>query len=531
MENTISLLDTIIIFVYLIIVLSIGLKIKIQNKDTVEYFLAGRNLNWFVVGLSLFATNISSEHFIGLAGSGATRGLAVGQFELIAIFFLIILGWIIAPIYKRMGIFTATEFLELRFDIPTKKFFSAISIFTYLVSKIFVTLFAGGILFNRILGWSIFSSASVIVLITGIYTLVGGYVSVVRTQVFQAFFFFMSAILFFLFGLYEVGGINSLITKLPSEYFQMFKPVDDPDFPWTGIIFGAPIIAFWYWCADNYIVQRILSAKSINDARSGTLLTAFLKIFPIFILVMPGLIAAALFPGIQGDEAYPVLLSSNIIPIGIRGFIIAGFLAAMMSSLSSAFNTISQLYTIDFYKPKHPNASERTLVLVGRMVTIFIVVFVLLIVPFVKLINNQIYIFLQSTQAFISAPITAIFVSGMIFKRISSKSAFMTLIVGEFLGLSRFIIELMMKSELISNPILLAYAKINYLHFTIFLFLFSLFMLFVFNFLFHEYNVKISQGLLDFSTYYNENVRSLRFSIFISGIILILTISLWYLFM
>lgn len=534
MENAISLLDSIIIFIYLTVVLGIGLKVRTQDKNTAEYFLADRNLNWFIVGISLFATNISSEHFVGLAGSGAMRGLAVGQFELIAIFLLILLGWVISPVYKKLGVFTTTEFLELRFDTASRKFFSAISIFTYIITKILVTLFAGGILFNRILGWSIFSSASVIVLITGIYTLVGGFVSVVRTQVFQGIFLFISAIVFTLFGLEEVGGINGLMTKLPSEYFQMFKPINDPEFPWTGIVFGAPIIAFWYWCADNYMVQRIISAKSINDARGGTLLAAFLKIFPMFIFVMPGLIAAALFPGIKGDEAYPVLLSSSIIPNGIRGFVIAGFLGAMMSSLSAAFNTISELYTIDFYKPKHPNASERTLVLVGRMVTIFIVVFVLLIVPFVKVINNQVYIFLQSTQAFISAPITSVFVIGMIFKNINSKSALFTLIIGEFLGFSKFIIDLMIKSGLINNPILIAYAKINYLHFTIILFLLSSLMLFLFNLLFQEeHNIKLSKSFFDVSIteHININVQSIRFNILISGIILVLTISLWYLFM
>jgi len=535
MENSISLFDSIIIFIYLITVLAIGLKARNQDKNSAEYFLANRNLGWIAVGISIFAANISSEHFIGLAGSGATRGLAVGQFELIAIFLLILLGWIISPIYKNLGIFTSSEFLEKRFDRASRKFYSGISIFTYIITKILVTLFAGGILFNRILGWSIFSSASAIVLITGIYTLVGGFSAVVRTQVFQGIFFFITAFVFTIFGLNEVGGIFGLMEKLPADYFQMFKPIDDPEFPWTGIIFGAPIIAFWYWCADNYILQRIIAAKSIENARSGTLLASFLKIFPIFILVLPGLVSAALYPGINGDEAYPVLLSSNIIPSGVRGFIIAGFLGAMMSSLSASFNTISELYTIDFYKPGHPNASERTLVLVGRMVTIFIVVFVLLIVPFVKVINNQIYIFLQSTQAFISAPITAVFIIGLLFKKIKSKSAFIGLIIGEFFGLSRFVIELMMKSNLISNKILLAYAKINYLHFAIFLFLITSLMIFVFNYLFQsEYDLNASKNFFSMgmqSSSIDIRMQNIKMNILISGVILILTIGLWYLFM
>ncbi len=535
MENTITYLDSIIIFVYLVIVLAIGLKFRNKDKNTQEYFLADKSLGWFAVGISLFATNISSEHFIGLAGSGAMRGLAVSQFELIAIFFLILLGWIIAPIYKRLGIFTTSEFLELRFDSTSRKFFSGISIFSYILTKILVTLFAGGILFNRILGWSIFYSASAIVLITGIYTLVGGFTAVVKTQVFQGIFFFLSAIVFTLLGLTEVGGFSGLTDKLPSEYFQMFKPITDPAFPWTGIIFGAPIIAFWYWCADNYIVQRVIGAKSIEEARSGTLLAAFMKIFPMFIFVLPGLIAAALYPGIKGDEAFPVLLSSNFIPIGIRGFVIAGFLGAMMSSLSASFNSISQLYTIDFYKPKHPDASERTLVLVGRMTTIFIVVFVLLIVPFVKIINNQIYIFLQSIQAFISSPISAIFIIGLLFKKINSKSVFMAFVISEFFGLSRFVIEFMVKSQLIDNPLLVAYARINYLHFTIFLFVFTTLLLFILNYFFQsEYDINTSKNLFFYGLQNgnaNIKIEKGKLNILISGIILILTISLWYMFM
>lgn len=536
MENPITIYDSLIVFIYLLAVLGIGLKVRNHDKSTAEYFLANRNLGWFAVGISIFATNISSEHFIGLAGSGASRGLAVGQFELIAIFLLILLGWILAPIYKNSGVFTTPEFLEQRFNSTIRKFFSGISIIAYVITKILVTLFAGGILFNKILGWNIFSSAVAIVLITGIYSLVGGFTAVVRTQVFQGIFFFISAIVFTLFGLHEVGGISNLMNRLPSEYFQMFKPINDPEFPWTGIIFGAPIIAFWYWCADNYIVQRIIGAKSIEVARRGTLLAAFLKIFPIFILVLPGLIAVALYPEIKGDDAYPVLLASNVIPIGIRGFIIAGFLGAMMSSLSASFNSISELYTIDFYKPNHPDASERTLVLVGRMATIFVVVFVLLLVPFVKIINNQIYIFLQSTQAFISAPITAVFIFGLIFKKINARSVFITLVVGEFFGLSRFIIELLMKSDMINNPILLSYAKINYLHFTIFLFLGSTVLLFAFSYFFKSNKEKVTQKSffeLGIQNNYEINIRvtSLRINLFLSGVILLLTISLWYIFM
>ena len=536
MIEPISLYDNLIIIAYLIAVIAIGLYAKNRDKNINDYFLAGKNLGWFAVGISLFATNISSEHFIGLAGSGATRGLAVGQFELIAIFLLVLLGWFIAPIYKKFDISTTPEFLEKRFDASSRKLFSALSIFTYVMTKILVTLFAGGIFFNKIFGLSIFSSAIVIVLITGIYTLVGGFWAVIRTQVFQGILFFAGAILLTIFSLNEVGGFSALRAKLPEEYFQMFKAVNDPDFPWTGIIFGAPIIAFWYWCTDHYMVQRVLGAKSINDARSGTLFTAFLKIFPIFILVLPGLAAVALFPEIKGDEAYPVLIASGILPIGVKGFIVAGFLAAMMSSLSAAFNSIAALYTIDFYKPKHPDASERTLVLVGRMSTIVVVVVVILLMPFVKVINSSIYIFLQSTQAFISAPIAAVFLFGFILKKVNAKSAFLTLVVGEIFGLSRFVLELLIKYGFINNQRLVEYTQINYLHFTIFLFLGSSALMLALSYFYNKkVDVNLSGNNLVVGTQYdfefvgkqNTGRKQFKINIVLSSLLLIVVIGLF----
>ncbi len=538
MNNPISIYDSIIILIYFAAVLGIGLKMRNRDKNLTDYFLSGRNLSWFAVGISLFATNISSEHFIGLAGQGASRGLAVAQFELIAIFLLILLGWFITPIYKKAGILTTPEFLEKRFDASSRKFFSALSIFTYIITKVLVTLFAGGILFNKILGLSIFSSAVIIILLTGIYSLVGGFSAVVRTQIFQGILLIAGAFILTIFSYIEVGGISGLRERLPVEHFQMFKPMSDPDFPWTGIIFGAPIIAFWYWCADNYIVQRVLGAKSINDARTGTILASFLKILPIFILVLPGLIAMALYPDIQGDEAYPVLLASNILPTGIKGIVIAGFLAAVMSSLSASFNSIAALYTIDFYKPKHPNASDRTLVLVGRMATIITVVVVILLVPVVKIVNSNIYIFLQSTQAFISAPISAVFILGLTLKKINAKSVFISLIVGEFAGVSRFLIEILYKSGMINNPLLISFAQINYLHFTIFLFAATSLLLIILSYIFH-YGEEIS--ISKFTFLFNQNglrdeignraavIAHGRVNIVLSGLIIILTMSLWYL--
>jgi SSS family solute:Na+ symporter len=474
LNPTFSNIDLLIIFLYLIASLGIGLYAsRRSDRNTEEYFLGGRNFGWFAIGLTIFATNISSEHFIGLAGSGASRGLAVGQFELMAIFILILLGWILAPIYLKSGVMTMPEFLEKRFNRKIRKVFAVLSICIYLFTKISVTLFAGGYLFYKIFGLNIYASAVVIVLITGLYSLIGGSKAVIRTNVFQAFVLIGGALVLTIFGLIEVGGFSGLNQKLSSDYFAMFKPLSDPDFPWTGILFGAPIIAFWYWCTDQYIIQRIFSAKGLNDARRGSLLAAVLKISPIFILVLPGLIAAALFPEVSGDDAYPTLLASSLLPVGLKGLVLAGLLAAIMSSLSSVFNITATLYTNDIYKPNHPNAAEGELVLIGRITTTIIIFTAILCVPLVRAFDSHIYIYLQSIQAYLGPPIAAVFVFGLCIKMVNSKGALWGLIIGELVGLFRIITDLLPQEYLLENSLLYYFNNINFLHFAIISFVIS----------------------------------------------------------
>lgn len=534
MFENFSILDSSILVIYLVVILGIAFySSRKKDRDFSDYFLSGKNVGWFAIGMAIFATNISSEHFIGLAGSGATRGLAVAQFELMAIFVLIILGWLIVPIYLKSGVTTVPELFEKRFDAKSRKLLSGLSMVIYFLTKITVTLLAGGILFYKMFGLSIYTFAIFIILITGVYTIIGGAISVQKTQVVQAFLLIFGAVLLTGFGLSEVGGYAGLREKLPADYFNMFKPMSDPDFPWTGIIFGAPIIAFWYWCTDQYIVQRLLGAKSIDDARKGALLAALLKILPLFILVIPGLIAFALFPDIVGDEAYPALLASNLLPIGIKGLVVAGLLSAIMSSLSGVFNTIATLFVNDFYRPKYPKTNERKLVLIGRLATTFVVVASILCVPLVKAINSEMYIFLQSTQAFISPPITVVFIFGLLFKNISSKAAFATLVVGELIGLSRLTIDLIVNLGYTNHPLLLAYSNINFLHFAIFLFITCATLLFSINYIAigrdaterSSLNYSLKESIFDLPSL--KKIRSAKTSFVMSGFILLLIISVW----
>ena len=533
-----SNIDVIILFVYLILSLVIGIYYsRRSDKNTEEYFLAGRSIGWVAIGLTIFSTNISSEHFIGLAGSGASRGLAVGQFELMAIFILIFLGWILAPVYLKSGVKTMPELMEKRFDVRIRKFFAAISVLIYLFTKISVTLFAGGILFYTIFGFNIYASAVVIVLLTGIYSLIGGAKAVIKTGVFQASVLLIGAMIMTIFGLKEVGGISGLTSKLPDDFFNMFKSISDPDFPWTGILFGAPIIAFWYWCTDQYIVQKILSAKTVNDARRGTLLTALLKVLPLFILVVPGLIAAALYPNVQGDEAYATLLAGDLLPAGIKGFVLAGLLAAIMSSLSSVFNVTSALYTNDIYKPNHKNASERELVLVGRLTTAVITFAAILCVPLVRQIDSQVYLYLQSVQAYFGPPIAALFILGLTIKSVNAKGALIGLIIGECIGLTRLGADLIVHSSFPVFSFVKFYAGINFLHFAIILFIFSSLSIVAVSLLTKS---KIEPGINKVKLLFNESINEIRINIInrgtfrgykvnliLSAFIVLVIISLW----
>ena len=533
MPEKFSLIDSLILLVYIVAILAIAFySLRKKDRDFSGYFMSGRSVGWFAIGMAIFATNISSEHFIGLAGSGATRGVAIAQFELMAIFILIILGWVIAPIYMKAGVTTVPELFEKRFNAKIRKVLSGLSIGIYFFTKIAVTLIAGGLLFYKMFGLSIYAFSLLIILVTGIYTIIGGSISVQKTQVVQAFLLILGAVLLTVFGLSEVGGYAGLREKLPADYFTMFKPLSDPDYPWTGIIFGAPIIAFWYWCTDQYIIQRLFGAKSIDDARKGSLLAALLKVLPLFILVIPGLIAVALFPDIVGDEAYPTLLASNLLPMGIKGLVVAGLLSAIMSSLSGVFNTVSTLFVNDFYLPKHPEANERKLVLVGRLATTGIVIAAILSVPLVKTINSQIYLSLQSTQSFISPPITAIFIWGLIFKNLSAKSALATLIIGEFIGVSRLVTDILVNSGYINHPLLLSYSSINFLHFAVILFVISTMVLFITDYVTSkehlydknllEYSLK--ESIIDIPSFRKINARA---SFLLSGLIILLIIGVW----
>jgi len=465
--------DLLIIAAYILLVLFIGIWVSRKERNSADYFLAGRDVAWWAIGASLFAANISSEHFIGLAGAGASAGLAVGHYEWLASLILLLLAWVFVPFYLSSKVFTVPEFLEKRFDARSRKYLASVSVIAYVMTKISVTLYAGGVVLNSVFGWDMMTSALVLVIITGIYTVIGGLKAVIYTDVIQTVVLIAGAVLLTVLGLEKTGGWDAMVAKLDPEYLNMWKSADDPVYPWTGILFGAPILGIWYWCTDQFIVQRVLSARNIPNAQRGAIFAGFLKVLPVFILVLPGLIAKSLNPEIKGDEAYPWLVH-EVLPTGLKGIVMAALLAALMSSLASCFNSASTLFTIDFYKKIKPETTEARLVMVGRLSTVVLVMIGILWVPLIPYISGQVWIYLQSVQAYISPPIAAVFLMGIFWSRMNANGAIAGLFTGLIIGFTRLFGELYVNSTGANWGAMHWFISMNFLHFATFLFLVSL---------------------------------------------------------
>lgn len=488
--------DFIIIGIYFAIILWIArwAASKKGNAEfsSVDYFLAGKNQGWLVIGTSLFASNIGSEIILGVSGAGARADMPMANFEILASLVLILLGWVFVPFYLRSGIYTMPEFLEKRYSRACRNYLSVISVLAYIITKISLIIFAGALVFE-VLGIPFWTGAIITVLATGLYTVLGGLKAVIYTDMVQAIVLILGTIVVAIFGLYQLGGWDGLLETLnqaslvednPSQkqFFNLWRPINDTDYPWTGMLFGAPILGVWYWCTDQYIVQRVLSAKDVTNAKRGALLAGYLKLLPVFLFFLPGVIAFALlhngiieFSMSDADQALPALIT-QLLPSGLKGLAIAGLLAALMSSLSSAFNSSSTLLTIDFYQKLKPSASESDLVRFGRLATIILVIVSLGWIPFMNaLMDGGIFHYLQSIQAYISPPIAAVFLLGLLFRWINDRGAIVALWTGFVVGFFRLIMEFLNNSKSITlspDGFLAYFLEINFLHFALFLFIF-----------------------------------------------------------
>ncbi|HEV58328.1 MAG TPA: Na+/glucose cotransporter [Phycisphaerales bacterium] len=457
-------LDWWVIAGYFLILLGVVIWSARRQKTSEDYFLAGRNVGWFAVGASLFASNIGSEHIVGLAGQGARSGMGMAHWELHA-WVMMMLAWVFVPFYYRSRVFTMPEFLERRFNSTARWILSLVSLIAYVFTKVSVTVYAGALVFQTLLPdvsitlfghvWGPFWIGAVsTVILTGIYTILGGLRAVLYTDSAQAVILLLGSFFITFFGLSRLGGWDRLveICRENAAQFALWRPNSDPDFPWLGILIASPVIGIWYWCTDQYIVQRTLAAKNLTHSRRGAIWGGFLKVWPVLIFLVPGMIGWALHQDgllhiplkdgqINGDMVFPTMVAS-LLPRGLRGLVVGGLLAALMSSLSSLFNSCASLFTVDIYKKLHPTVSETRLVHVGRLATAAVVGLGLLWIPIMPLISDKgLYKYLQDVQSYLAPPITAVFLLGLFCKRINAKGAVAGLAVGFVAGMTKLTLQ------------------------------------------------------------------------------------------
>ena len=462
-----ALLDWIVIGVFCCALIGIVLWVVSQKNDnSADYFLGGKDATWIAIGASIFASNIGSEHLIGLAGAGASSGMAMAHWEIQG-WMILILGWVFVPFYSRSMVYTMPEFLERRYNSQSRTILSFISLISYVLTKVAVTVYAGGLVFQQVFGikelWGIdffWIAAIGLVLITALYTIFGGMKSVLYTSVLQTPILLLGSLIILVLGMKALGGWDDMmaitdthiVNAAGDDMNDLMRDLDDPQYPWLGALIGSIVIGFWYWCTDQYIVQRVLSGKNERESRRGTIFGAYLKLLPVFLFLIPGMVALALHQKSMGagttflpllpdgtpnaDAAFPTLVA-KILPAGVKGLVVCGILAALMSSLASLFNSSAMLFTIDFWKRLKPNTSEKSLVRIGQTATVVIVILGILWIPIMRSVGNVLYNYLQDVQSVLAPGIAAAFLLGITWKRASAKGGMWGLLSGIIIGLTR----------------------------------------------------------------------------------------------
>lgn len=458
-----QLLDWIVIALFFVALVGIiWWVVRQKQNNAADYFLGGKDATWIAIGASIFASNIGSEHLIGLAGSGAASGMAMAHWEIQG-WMILILGWVFVPFYSRSMVYTMPEFLERRYNSASRTILSLISLISYVLTKVAVTVYAGGLVFQQVFGidtlWGIdffWIAAIGLVLITALYTIFGGMKSVLYTSVLQTPILLLGSLIILVLGLKELGGWDQMMSICSqvkvNEYgdtmTNLIRDNRDAQFPWLGALIGSAVIGFWYWCTDQYIVQRVLSGKNERESRRGTIFGAYLKLLPVFLFLIPGMIAFALHQqsgsflpllangNLNTDAAFPTLVA-KLLPAGVKGLIVCGILAALMSSLASLFNSSAALFTIDFYQRYRPNTDPKKLVRIGQAATVVIVVLGILWIPIMRSIGDVLYLYLQDVQSVLAPGIAAAFLMGIFWKRTSAQGGMWALISGLVIGLCR----------------------------------------------------------------------------------------------
>ncbi len=458
-----AILDWLVIGIFFLMLIGIIVWVMRQKQNNAEdYFLGGKDATWLAIGASIFASNIGSEHLIGLAGSGASSGMAMAHWEIQG-WMILLLGWVFVPFYSRSMVITMPEFLERRYNPASRTILSAISLISYVLTKVAVTVYAGGLVFQQVFGidtlWGIdffWIAAIGLVIITALYTIFGGMKSVLYTSVLQTPILLLGSLIILVLGLKELGGWDEMmricstveVNQYGDHMTNLIRSNEDPNFPWLGALIGSAVIGFWYWCTDQFIVQRVLSGKNEREARRGTIFGAYLKLLPVFLFLIPGMIAFALHQttgdflplnanGLpNSDAAFPTLVA-KLLPAGVKGIIVCGILAALMSSLASLFNSSAALFTIDFYQRFKPETPQKKLVAIGQLATVVIVLLGILWIPVMRTMGDVLYKYLQEVQSVLAPGIAAAFLLGICWKRASAQGGMWALISGLIIGLTR----------------------------------------------------------------------------------------------
>jgi SSS family solute:Na+ symporter len=467
---TLGFIDLFIIVCYLVIVVAIGLYFVRKERTSENYFLAGRSLAWPVIGASLFASNIGTEHLVGLAGDAHRVGLVAGGFEWMACLCLIILAVVFVPQYLRTRIYTIPEFLERRFSLTARMYLSCYFTVMIILTKVSIALYAGAIVMEQFFGWDRTAVMWGIGIFTAFYTAVGGLSAVVYTDVLQTIILIFGSTLLTIIGLSRIGGWSEFTASAPKGFLNMVKPIDHPDYPITGFMFGNLFAGIFYWCMDQAIVQRVLGARNIDHGRKGAVFGGFLKILPVFIFVLPGVIAAVLFPDIEHDKAFPALVS-ELLPTGIKGLVLVGLLAALMSSLDSTLNASATLVTRDFFvRFAKTEPSQRSQIWLGRVTIAVVIIAGVLWAPVITKAET-LWKYLQIVSAYMGMPMAAAVLTGILWRRGNNAGALSAMVFGIVLGLV-MMVDSMWKGGLI--PILQTPIMASFMHRSLVAFLLSI---------------------------------------------------------
>ena len=441
MTTVISTIDIAIIISYFVVVLGIGFWIARRTKTGEDLFLGGRSFGWGLIGLSLFASNISSSTIIGLSGAAYTTGIVNSVYEWMSGFPLIIAAMIFIPLYLRSRITTIPEYLERRFDRRSQLFFSGVSIFSTIVIETAGALYAGTLVLQAFFpNLGMWETSIGLALIAGVYTVSGGLKAVVYTDAIQAVILIVGCgiLTWILFDKVDFDWAK-VIASAPEDHFSVVRPLDDEGLPWPGLLMGVPFLGFWYWSTNQYIIQRALGARDLQQARWGIIFAGFLKIIPLFIMVIPGAIALTVYPDLPtGDAVFPFLVT-NVLPVGLVGLVLAGLVSAILSSVDSALNSSSTLIVIDFIKPNRPNLTEKDIARYGRITTIILMVIAASWAPQIANFTG-LWDYLQQMFSIVVPPIAVLFLIGVFYKRGNGHGAFWTLMVGTAIGILLFIL-------------------------------------------------------------------------------------------